>query len=128
MKQVVLGTRGTSGVPEFAGSTWVRLQYMLGLTKLGIECFWVDRLAAIDPFAHPHTLDYLSERFDRTARQFGFADRYCIIYNGGEKYFGLSEASLKNLTESDQEAKGLSYKLFATFLQECEAAHPRFVR
>jgi len=100
MKQVVLGTRGTSGVPEFAGSTWVRLQYLLGLTKLGIECFWVDRLAAIDPFAHPHTLDYLTERFHRTARQFGFEDRYCIVYNGGEKHFGLSEASLKNLTES----------------------------
>ena len=100
MKQVVLGTRGTSGVPEFAGSTWVRLQYMLGLTALGVECFWVDRLHHIDPMKHPHTLDYLVERFDRTARQFGFQDRYCIVYDGGEKHFGLSESSLKNLCES----------------------------
>ena len=100
MKQVVLGTHETSRWPEFAGSTWVRLQYMLGLTKLGIECFWVDRLAAVDPLTHSHTLEYLVERFDRTARQFGFHDRYCIVYNDGEKHFGFSESSLKSLTES----------------------------
>src|SRR5688572_32522558 len=100
MKQVVLGTRGTSGVPEFAGSTWVRLQYMLGLSELGVECYWVDRLGAIDPMAHPHTLDHLVERFHRTAQQFGFQDRYCIIYNDGERYLGLSESSLKKLVDS----------------------------
>jgi hypothetical protein len=100
MKKVILGTRGTSRWPEFAGSTWVRLQYMLGLTKLGIECFWVDRLEWVDPLTHPHTLDYLVERFDRTARQFGFADRYCIVYNGGEKHFGLSESALKSVIDS----------------------------
>jgi hypothetical protein len=100
MKQVILGTRKTTRLPEFAGSTWVRLQYMLGLTKLGLECFWVDRLSAVDPLSHPHTLEYLVERFERTAKQFGFEDRYCIIYNDGEKYFGLSESSLRNLAES----------------------------
>ena len=99
MTQVILGTRETSRWPEFAGSTWVRLQYMLGLTKLGIECVWIDRLSTVDR-SHPHSLDYLVERFDRTARLFGFQDRYCIVYNNGEKYFGLSETSFKNLTES----------------------------
>ncbi|MDQ3621639.1 MAG: hypothetical protein M3463_04005 [Verrucomicrobiota bacterium] len=102
MKKVILGTRDTSRWPEFAGSTWVRLQYMLGLTKLGVECFWVDRLSAVDPLTHPHTLEYLIERFDRTARQFGFENRYCIVYNGGEKYFGLSEGHLKNLIASTE--------------------------
>jgi hypothetical protein len=100
MKQIILGTRETSRWPEFAASTWVRLQYMLGLDKLGIECFWVDRLNAVDPLTHPHSLDYLVERFDRTAREFGFKDRYCIVYNDGEKHLGLSESSLKSLTES----------------------------
>jgi hypothetical protein len=100
MKQVVLGTRDTSRWPEFAGSTWVRLQYMLGLSRMGVECFWVDRLSAVDRFEHPHTLEYLAERFDRTARQFGFQDRYCLVYNKGEKHFGLSEDALRRLTDS----------------------------
>ena len=100
MKQVILGTRETSRWPEFAGSTWVRLQYMLGLTKLGVECFWVDRLSAVDPLAHPHTLERLVERFDRTAREFGFQDRYCIVYNDGEKHFGLAESALKSVIDS----------------------------
>ena len=59
MKQVILGTRETSRWPEFPGSTWVRLQYMLGLAKLVIEFFWVDRLSAVDPLTHSHSLEYL---------------------------------------------------------------------
>ena len=100
MRKAIVGTRDTSRWPEFAGSTWVRLQYMLGLSKLGVETHWVDRLSAVDPFEHPHSLDYLIERFDRTARQFGFQDRYCIVYNRGEKYFGHSEETLRNLIEA----------------------------
>jgi len=100
MKKVIVATRDTSRWPEFAGSTWVRLQYVLGLGKLGIESYWVDRLSAVDPYEHPHTLHYLVERFDRTARQFGFHDRYCIDYDRGEKHFGLSGESLRHLIES----------------------------
>ena len=46
MTRVLLGTRDTSRYPEFAGSTWVRLQYLLGLQRLGVECHWIDRLRA----------------------------------------------------------------------------------
>lgn len=91
MKKIIVGTRDTSRFPEFAGSTWVRLQYLLGLQRLGVEGFWVDRLKVVDSLRHPHSLDYLIERFDRTAKQFGFQDRYCIVYNNGERYFGMSE-------------------------------------
>jgi hypothetical protein len=100
MTPVILATRDTSRWPEFAGSTWVRLQYMLGLASMGVECFWVDRLAAIDPLDHPHSLEYLVDRFDRTARQFAFQDRYCLVYNRGEKYFGLSKRGLDHLIDS----------------------------
>jgi hypothetical protein len=98
--KIIVGTRDTSRWPEFAGSTWVRLQYVLGLAKLGIDSFWVDRLSRIDPLEHPHSLAYLLERFERTAKQFGFEGRYCVVYNGGEKHFGLSEQSLRSLIES----------------------------
>lgn len=98
--KVIVGTRGTSGWPRFAGSTWVRLQYVLGLEKLGVESFWVDRLPAIDPYQHPHGLDYLVDAFDATARDFGFQDRYCIVYDGGKHHFGMSEADLERLARS----------------------------
>ena len=100
MKHVILGTRDTSRWPEFAGSTWVRLQYMLGLRALGVECVWVDRLSQVDPLTHPHTLEYLVERFARNAREFGFEDRYCIEYNRGERYFGMSEHALRTRIRS----------------------------
>ena len=96
--KVILGTRQTSRFPEFAGSTWVRLQYMIGLQKLGVECFWVDRLGTVDPHKDPHSLAYLLERFDRTARDFGFQDRYCVEYNGGERHFGMTAAQLDRLS------------------------------
>jgi hypothetical protein len=97
--KVVVASNGTSGVPEFAGSTWVRLQYMLGLERLGVECYWVDRLKEVDPLTHHHSLGYLTERFDRTARDFGFGDRYCIVYNEGESHFGMNEERLAKLAD-----------------------------
>jgi hypothetical protein len=95
MATVILGTRGTSGWPEFAGSTWVRLQYMLGLLKLGIDARWVDRLGRVDELKHHHTLDYLMQRFARTMSDFGLRDRYCVVYNGGERCFGMTEERLR---------------------------------
>ena len=100
MHKVILGTRGTSGWPEFAGSTWVRLHYMLGLLKLGVDAYWVDRLGEVDPLRHHHTLDYLMRRFDRTMSDFGLRDRYCVIYNRGERHFGMPENRLRALAES----------------------------
>jgi hypothetical protein len=97
MATVILGTRGTSGWPEFAGSTWVRLHYMLGLLKLGVDAYWVDRLGAVDPLTHHHSLDYLIRRFARTMADFGLADRWCVIYNGGERYAGIPERRLREI-------------------------------
>ena len=97
MTRVVVGTRGSSAVPGFAGSTWVRLQYMLGFARLGIEACWVDRIDAIDPYAYPHSLDYLHLRFDRMARAFGFEDRYCIVVGDGARHLGMSREALERL-------------------------------
>jgi hypothetical protein len=98
--RVVVATNQTSAWPEFAGSTWVRLQYLLGLDRLGIDAYWVDRLDSIDPTQHHHTLEYLVARFDRTADEFGFKGRYCILYDGGERQFGMSAAQLRRLLRS----------------------------
>src|SRR5919197_1180446 len=100
-------------MPEFAGSSWVRLQYMLGLEKLGVESFWVDRLTSIDPAKHPHSLRYLVGRFDRMARDFGFEDRYCIVYNEGECYFGRAERQLTDIIASTDLLLNISGRLSA---------------
>ena len=99
MATVIVGTRGTSGWPEFAGSTWVRLHYVLGLLKLGVDAYWVDRLGKVDPLRHHHSLQYLMRRFARTMGDFGLRDRYCVIYNHGESCFGMQEKQLHALTE-----------------------------
>lgn len=102
MTKVIVATRGTSAVPEFAGSTWVRLQYVLGLARLGFDTYWVDRIDEIDPYAHPHSLDYLHRRFEQMARDFGFANRYCIVVGDGARHLGMSGASLEKLTSDTQ--------------------------
>jgi hypothetical protein len=97
--RVIVASYGTSRFPEFAGSAWVRLQYMLGLQRLGVECYWVDRLSEIDPLTHHHSLEYVTSRFAGMAARFGFEDRFCIIYNDGERYFGLSEEELNAVVD-----------------------------
>lgn len=99
MTKAILGTNETSAWPHFGGSIWVRLQYMLGLAQLGLEVFWVDRLAPPHPRKNPHGIEYLVDRFRQTARDFGFDDRWCIVHNEGEDYFGMSESELTALVD-----------------------------
>jgi hypothetical protein len=100
MTTAIVGTSGTSGWPHFGGSIWVRLQYMLGLERLGVDAFWIDRLPVIDPAKNIHGLPYLVKRFRDVARDFGFEDRYCIVYNDGEQHFGMDEDQLGLLVDS----------------------------
>jgi hypothetical protein len=96
--KVILATRGWTSLPEFAGTTWAALQWMLGLQRLGVEAYWVERLGSVDDLTHAHSLDYLVERFAETAREFGFEHRYVIDYNGGERVFGLAEEAFESIT------------------------------
>ena len=95
--RAIVATRETSGRPYVAGNTWVPLQYLLGLDRLGVEAYWLDRQGAIDPRRDIHSLDYVVARFEATARDFGFADRWCIAYDGGERCFGMSADELDGL-------------------------------
>jgi hypothetical protein len=100
MTTAIVGTGGTSGWPHFGGSIWVRLQYLLGLERLGVDSYWVDQLPMIDPAKNLHGLAYLMKRFDDVARDFGFEERYCVVYNDGERHFGMGERQLSRLTDS----------------------------
>jgi hypothetical protein len=108
--RAVVASRGASGLPEFPGNTWTFLQYVLGLARLGVESYWVDYQPRLDPRrsaegsrAHPdedsHSIDYVSARFQAMARRFGFDGRYCILYDGGAKSFGMSPAELGELVD-----------------------------
>jgi len=103
MTKVIVATRETSSIPEFAGNTWVPLNYMLGLQRLGIESYWVDRIGPVDPWSGSHSLEYLVTAFQHTACQFGFEDRYCIVYDAGARFFGMDEDKLRSLV-SDVDA------------------------
>ena len=104
----VVASRGVSGLPEIAGNTWTFLQYVLGLDRLGVESFWVDHQAKLDPRlpaqsgrARPHedchSVDYVGQRFHEMAQAFGFEGRYSILYDGEAPGFGMTEAALGEL-------------------------------
>jgi hypothetical protein len=102
MLRVILGTRGTSGVLEFGGSAWVRLQYMLGFRRLGVDVTWVDRLHLVDPYEQLRSVEFMADRFARFAEQFGFRNNYCIEYDGGRQLFGMSRENYEtNVKEAD---------------------------
>ena len=98
MTRVIVGSQKSSGVPEFAGSSWVRLQYVLGLRALGIESYWVDRLPRVKP-GDPHGLAYLVARFAAMMARFGLERHYCIVYDGGAEHFGLTASELADVVD-----------------------------
>lgn len=102
MTSVILLTRNWSSWPDFAGSTWVPMQYLLGFMRLGVEAYWLDYLDRFDPLEKTHSLDYLVGRLATTAADFGFSNRYGLVFDNGGRYFGLSEERLQQLlSEAD---------------------------
>jgi hypothetical protein len=110
--RAVVATRGVSGLPQFAGNTWAFLQYVVGLSRLGVETYWVDHQAKLDPrmaaqngrprpHADCHSVDYARARFDELARAFGFEGRYCILYDE-ETAYGMTAGDLGELGRDAQ--------------------------
>ncbi len=103
----VVASRGVSGLPEIAGNTWTFLHYVVGLTRLGVETYWVDHQPRLDPRlpakegrARPHedchSIDYVQARFRELAQAFGFDGRYSILYDD-ETPSGLDAGALRDL-------------------------------
>jgi hypothetical protein len=81
--------------PHRGGHTWVILQYLLGLRRLGWDVLFLDQLApamCVDDAGQPCSLDrsanlrYLMEVMER----FGLGDAFALIYNRGERWVGRS--------------------------------------
>jgi len=80
----------------------VRLNWILGLQKLGCRVYFmeeiqretcVDATGAVAPFEESVNLAY----FQQITRQFGLTDSSALIYENGEKTFGLSLGELLDL-------------------------------
>lgn len=109
--KAVVATGGAAAWPEFGGATWVWLQYVLGLRRLGFDTFWVDHLGPVDPLSHHHSLEYLIRRFARTAADFDLEDRYCVVDDEGDRHFGLDEGELGRLASSADVVLGIGHCL-----------------
>jgi hypothetical protein len=89
--------------PFIGGHTWVFLQYLLGLRRLGWDVLFVDRLepgmcvgegGEPSSFADSANLRYLAGVMER----FGLGDRWCLLYDGGREVAGLGRDDVIELT------------------------------
>jgi hypothetical protein len=80
--------------PFIGGHTWVFLQYLLGLRRLGWEVLFVDRLEpemCVGENGEPSSVEdsanlrYLAEVMER----FGLAENWSLLYDGGREGAGL---------------------------------------
>ena len=90
--------------PGSGGHTWVFLQYLLGLRRLGHEVVLVDRLEpdmCLDAAGRPcdvedsENLRYLAAVMER----FGLGERWAVLYGGGERSLGMSRAALERAAD-----------------------------
>jgi hypothetical protein len=91
--------------PYCPGMIWNRMQYAVGFRALGHDVYYVEEVDphwCIDSSGKACPLeDSVSRRwFEATMKQFGFMDRACQIYNGGESTFGLSLDNLEAVSRS----------------------------
>jgi hypothetical protein len=108
--RVVIATSGWASWPDFGGATWVPMQYLLGLSRLGVEAIWVDHLGPVDPIHDAHSLDYLIEHFGATARTFGFADGWSVVHEGSRDHFGIPGKDVEAFAAEADLLVGLSGK------------------
>ena len=90
--------------PGNGGEAWVRLNWILGLMRLGFEVCFVEQLApsacvdatgAAAPVARSRNLAFFRAVVDR----FGLSSTSSLIYDEGAQVFGMAEESL--LTEAE---------------------------
>ncbi len=99
MRQTVVIAGALAQKPRQGGHTWQFLQYLLGFRRLGWEVLFLDQLEpemCVDASGQPCPLEqsvnlrYLVE----VMQGFGLQDAYSLIYNGGERWIGLSRAQV----------------------------------
>lgn len=87
------------------GAVWTRLNWILGLKKLGFRVFFVEQITAescvdasgcITPFEHCVNLAY----FRKVIEEFGLGDSAALIYENGEQTYGRSFDDILTIAET----------------------------
>jgi len=87
------------------GAAWTRLNWLLGLKKLGFDVYFVEQISrdscidargAVTPFEQSENLQY----FRTVVEQLGLAGSASLVYEGGEQCEGLSCPELVDVAKS----------------------------
>jgi hypothetical protein len=96
MNETIVIAGALAQKPRQGGHTWQFLQYLLGFRRLGWEVLFLDQIEpamCVDDRGQPCPLEqsvnlrYLVE----VMTGFGLQDDYSLIYNGGERFIGLTQ-------------------------------------
>ena len=88
--------------PGNGGNAWTRLQWVLGLSRLGFDVYFVDQIARetcvdrrgqVVGFEESTNCEY----FRLICRRFGLSKTSSLIYEQGEAVFGLPLAELSEI-------------------------------
>ena len=91
--------------PVSAGCAWNRLQYLLGLSRLGHDVLFLEEIRpawAVDAAGRPCAYGDSENRrgFIDIMSRFGLAEHGCQLYDGGEATTGLSLTALRDFAAS----------------------------
>lgn len=88
--------------PHRGGGAWHRLQYILGLKKLGYDVYFIEEIWECydkDWNPTPFNQSYSLKFFKDVVETFGIIDKCSLIYRNGEKSYGLPYNSVLELSK-----------------------------
>lgn len=107
--------------PGSGGEAWVRLSWILGLQRLGLDVHFVERISAaacVGPGGAPSGFgDSVNLRhFTAVTEEFGLGGRATLLYEGGAEHRGLDPVSLRELLDEADLLVNISGHLDGAFL------------
>src|SRR5437016_4429458 len=90
--------------PANGGNAWTRLQWILGLRRLGFQVYFVEQIARetcvdrrgqVTSFENSRNCEY----FRHVCRRFGLSESASLIYEEGEAVAGVSLAELATVAK-----------------------------
>src|SRR5436309_4299572 len=96
--RIVIGS--VISIPPYApGIAWTWMHHAVGLQRLGHDVYYVEEVeprwcldAEGRPCPFPDSVN--RQLFRASMERFGFLEKACQVYNGGEATFGLSREAL----------------------------------
>lgn len=94
MDGLILYSGALAQVPRQGGLTWLHLQFLLGLRRLGWDVMFLDRLEpemCVDAAGRPAVVEESENLryYMKVMNEYGLAESCSLSYRGGEQVFGL---------------------------------------